>query len=256
MPGPRTPAAVAGFDRSAATYERGRPEYPDAAVAYLEEGLGVGGGGLVVELGAGTGKLTRRLRPSATRLLAVEPTRGMRIVFHETLPDLPIVAATAEAIPVRDGAAAAVVVAQAFHWFRQPEALEEIRRVLVPRGGLGLLWNVRDERPPWMASLGRLIDRESGGVPKSREGAWRRAFDLVDGFGPVQERSFPHVQRTDVAGVVDRVLSISAIGLLDDRRKAEVAGEVERLLGEAPETRGRAVVEIPYRTDVFLVHRS
>ena len=255
MPSARTHAAVAGFDRAAGAYERGRPGYPTAAVAYLRSALDVRPGDRVVELGAGTGKFTRALAGWDARLIAIEPTEGMRSVFHRELPKVSLIAGTAEAIPLRSEQARAVVVAQAFHWFREPEALEEIGRVLAPRGALGLVWNLRDESLAWTAALGRLIESESGGIPRTRDRRWVEAFASAPAFDALEERTFPHAQRLTPEGVVDRVLSISAIGLLPPDRREEVAERVRALLDADPQTRGRPEVELPYRTEVYVARR-
>src|SRR5437764_6215788 len=137
-------AAAEGFHRTADAYERGRPGYPEDAIAWMVAGLRISDRSTVVDLGAGTGKLTRLLLPTGARLIAIEPVAGMRNALRALLPQLEIVDAVAEAMPLADGSADAVVAGQAFHWFETALALEEIHRVLRPGGGLGLIWNRRD----------------------------------------------------------------------------------------------------------------
>ena len=252
----RTHAAVQGFNLAADAYERGRPEYPEAAIAFLAEAMAVPQGGLVVDLGAGTGKLTRALDRWPVRRVAIEPTPAMRTEFRHRLPEVPLLAAVAEAIPIRTGAADGVVVGQAFHWFRQPESYREIARVLGPTGHLGLIWNLRDESLPWTKRLARLIESETGGIPRSRSAEWKKSLEGASEFGPLEPRTFPHVQRADVSTVVDRVLSISTIALLPGPRRQAIAAEVRRILAEEPETAGRTEVELPYSTTVYWAPRS
>ena len=135
--------AARGFQAGAEAYERGRPGYPTDAVDALTDALGVGPGATVVDLAAGTGKLTRLLVPSGATVIAIEPVDAMRRTLAAMLPRVPVVAGTAESMPLRDGSAGAVVAAQAFHWFDGEAALAEIHRVLAPGGRLGLVWNVR-----------------------------------------------------------------------------------------------------------------
>ena len=110
--------ASAGFQLAAESYERGRPGYPDAAVAHLVDVLGLTAGSRVVELGAGTGKFTKRLLDTGAEIVAVEPVEAMRGKLQELLPSVHVVDGTAEAVPLPDANAVAVVAAQAFHWFR------------------------------------------------------------------------------------------------------------------------------------------
>lgn len=252
----RLPPAVAGFERNATAYERARPDYPKAAIAYLQAALPVRTGALAIELGAGTGKFTRAIVPWGGRLLAIEPTRAMRARLVAAVPSVDVLAATAEAIPVRAARAEVVLAAQAFHWFRQPETLDEVARVLRPGGALGLVWNVRDESYPWMAALGRLILDVTGHRPGARDKSWQRAFLGDERFRPLEEHSFPHRQTLDVDGVVDRVLSISYVGLLPPEERAAVGDRVRALLEREPETRGRVTIEVPYTTDVYVARRS
>src|SRR5437879_5536038 len=124
--------AQRGFDAGADAYERARPSYPADAVAWLVEHLKIGPGARVCDLAAGTGKLTRLLAPSSAELIAVEPVEGMSRHLRAAQPGVPVVAATAEALPFADGSLDAVTVAQAFHWFDADRAFGELARVLRP----------------------------------------------------------------------------------------------------------------------------
>jgi SAM-dependent methyltransferase len=248
--------AVAGFDRSAEVYERGRPGYPVEALSFLRDTLQVKAGDRVLELGAGTGKFTRAMRPWSARRIAVEPVPGMRAVFRRASPDAELVIARAERIPMRGASVDAVVAAQSFHWFHQPETLREIHRVLRPGRAIGLVWNRRDESIPWVKALGELIDAESGEIPRTRSEAWRTSFEAVRGFGPIEDRVFPHVDRQAREAVVDRVLSISSIGLLDPDRQRALAQRVRDILSGEPSLSGRDEIGFPYRTEVYVARRS
>jgi SAM-dependent methyltransferase len=133
--------AAQSFASVAGVYERARPEYPEAAVDWLASRLDLGPGRTVVDLAAGTGKLTRMLVPTRARVIAVEPVPEMLAELRRAAPEAQALQGTAEAIPLPDAGADAVTVAQAFHWFDPPRALREIARVLRPGGRLGLIWN-------------------------------------------------------------------------------------------------------------------
>ncbi|MGH8900991.1 MAG: class I SAM-dependent methyltransferase [Egibacteraceae bacterium] len=246
--------AARGFDLAGAAYERGRPSYPEAAVDLLCAELGIGPGRDVLDLAAGTGKLTRLLVPSGARLVAVEPVAGMRKVLAEALPDLPVLDGTAEALPLADGSIDAVVVAQAFHWFDGPRALAEIARVLRPDGRLGLIWNIRDEAVDWVPELSALLDRHAGGAPRYRHMAWRSAFDGSHDFGPLHERHFRYAPAASLAAMRDRVASTSYIACLPDPEREAFLDEVTTLLARTADADGR--ITMPYRTHVFWTRRS
>jgi SAM-dependent methyltransferase len=263
---PRTLPAVRGFDRAAEAYERARPGYPAEAVALLARGLGLGPGRTIVEIASGTGKFTRALEPLGAAIVAIEPTAGMRAVFSRTVPDVALVDGTAEAIPLPDGFADAVVVAQAFHWFRPRPALREIARVVRPGGGLGIVWNTRDQSVPFSRRLSEIVRRYRGTIPGSpgsegrgglRRGArWRSALDRRGGpFTPLRHRSFHFVQRLTPAQVIDRVRSVSVVAVLPLREQRRIAREVRSVLAADPATRGARSVDLPYRTDVFWARR-
>ena len=148
------------FGAQAAAYERGRPSYPPAAIDWL---LTQGPGRPVhdvLDLGAGTGKLTSRLVERGLDVIAVDPIPELLDVLRATLPQTPALLGTAEQIPLPDSDVDAVLVAQAWHWFDTDRAGAEISRVLRPGGRLGLLWNVRDTRLGWVREFGEIVGLE------------------------------------------------------------------------------------------------
>jgi len=147
MSDPALAPLAASFGRVAEAYDRGPPSYPPEALRWLTSGLGLTTESTVLDLAAGTGKLTAGFRPLVGRVIAVEPVAEMRRVLQAAQPQVEVRAGTAEAIPLETDVVDAVVVAAAFHWFSAEAALAEIHRVLRPGGGLGLLWN----RPEWDA---------------------------------------------------------------------------------------------------------
>ena len=149
--------AARGFAAAADAYERGRPEHSAESVELLARELGFGPGSRVVDLGAGTGKLTRQLVATGADVVAIEPIAEMRAKLA-SLPSVHAMAGTAEDLPLPNHSVDAVLVAQAFHWFDALRAMSEIRRVLKPGGGLGLIWQARDASVPWVARLNEIID--------------------------------------------------------------------------------------------------
>ena len=166
-----------------------------------------------------------------------------------------VLAGTAEAVPVPDGAVDAVTVAQAFHWFDGPRAVAELHRILRPGGRVGLLWNVRDESVPWMAAVTAILDRHAGAAPRYRDGRWRAAFDAAAGFTPLQVRRFRHRHELDRAALGDRFASISFVAALPDATRARVLAEIEEVAAAEPSLTGPGPVAVPYRTDLFWTER-
>jgi SAM-dependent methyltransferase len=243
-----------GTARAVAAYERGRPGYPPAAVAELVKVLAIGPGVTVLDLAAGSGKLTRQLLPTGAELVAVEPSPAMRERLAAA-PGVRLLEGTAEAIPLPDGSLDAVAVGQAFHWFDGPRAVAELHRVLRPGGRVGLLWNVRDESVPWMARITAIIDRHAGDTPRYRDGRWRVAFDASAGFTPLQVRRFHHRHELDREGLLDRFASISFVAALPDAARARVLAEIDQVVEADPSVAGPGPVMVPYRTDLFWTER-
>jgi SAM-dependent methyltransferase len=253
MPHPRTYPAVRGFDRVADAYERGRPGYPVVAVRHLGRVLRLGPGRTVVDLGSGTGKFTRALAPLGAALVAVEPTSGMREVFERVVPDVPVLDGTAEKIPLPDGFADAIVCAQAFHWFRPRTALKESARVLRPGGGIGLVWNTRDDTVSWSRRITEIVNRyHRKERPRSRGDPWKKAFGGARGpFGPLHFREFPNFHRASVDTFLDRFLSVSVVAVQSPPERRRVTAEIRKVLKTDPLTRGRHVLTLPMRTEVY-----
>ncbi|MGZ4132935.1 MAG: class I SAM-dependent methyltransferase [Actinomycetota bacterium] len=246
-------AAAVGFERAADAYERGRPDFPAPAVAFLTERLGLRAGRTLVELGAGTGKLTRLLAPTGARIVAVEPVAQMREALRGSVPGAEALDAVAEDLPVPDGSVDAVVAAQAFHWFDGPRAVAELGRVLPVGAPVALVWNVRDEDEPWVRGLTELIEPYRGDTPSHRSMRWREAFDASTAFTPLEPTSFAYAHRTTADGVVDRIASISFVAALPGPERERVAEGVRALVpGEGP---GDREVVFPYRTDVWTTRR-
>jgi SAM-dependent methyltransferase len=230
------PLAAAGFAGAAAAYERGRPGYPDAAISWLCSELGVAAGSPVLDLGAGTGKLTRLLLARGLDVVAVEPLDAMRAEMLRVVPGVRALSGVAEDIPLAGGSVAAVFSGEAFHWFDLEPALAEIRRVVAPGGGLGVLWNVPRWQGDWVREVGEAITRHRD----AREHPWQRgkpwAFDerMHDraDWTPVRTESFEHEQRSTRAEFIDNVSSMSFIGALGDAERRMALAEIDAVLAE------------------------
>jgi SAM-dependent methyltransferase len=241
--------AIEGFGRGASAYEHGRPGYPKEAVDWICQRLGIGPASTVVDLGAGTGKFTRLMAPTGATLYAVEPSAGMREQLEKVVPEVTVLDATAQALPLPDGFADAVTAAQSFHWFASERVLTELQRVLRPEGGLAMIWNRRDLTDPLQLALEQIIARYRGRAPAHENDRWMDTMRATRRFSPIGQRDFPYEQLLDRAGLIDRVLSISFVAALDKEERDAVAKEVDSKAGAVNEFR------LPYRTQAYLFRR-
>jgi len=237
-------SALVGFEAGVGAYRRARPGYAAPVLAELGR-LPVGGP--VVELGPGTGIVTAELVAAGHQVVAVEPVAAMREALADAVSSADVREGRAEAIPVDDGVATAVVAAQSFHWFDPDAALDEIARVLPAGGRLVLMWNVRDESVPWVAAFGAVTNRYRGDTPSHHTGRWRQAIDDDRRFALDHELETAHGWPTDVDGVVERALSVSFIAALDEAQRRSVAAEVRALA----EPLGPSF-DFPYRSSVHV----
>lgn len=234
---------AASFDRAAGVYERARPGYPDDAVDWLLEA----GPQVALDLGAGTGKLTRALVGRVPEVIAVDPSPNMLTELSRALPQVATHVGTGEEIPLSDDSVDAVVAGQAWHWVDPARAEPEVRRVLRPGGTLGLIWNVRDESVPWVARLTEIIK----GSAAERFVAERSG--LPTGLGHLESFAVTWSRPFDRQGLLDLVASRSYLITAPDEKREAVLAEVSDLLDTHPDLADAATWALPYRTEAFRV---
>ncbi|MEJ3742152.1 class I SAM-dependent methyltransferase [Actinomycetes bacterium KLBMP 9797] len=234
------------FGAAAAEYDQARPTYPREAVTWA-----VGGPPprRVIDLGAGTGILTRVLLAAGYEVVPVEPDPQMRARLAAATPGTTALDGTAEAIPLPDGAADVVVAGQAYHWFDHDRAHPEIARVLRPGGVFAPIWNRRDDSVPWVAELSRITydtPEVHGGFDPGD------ALSLGDShFGPVERAEFHHTTTHTPDSLVTLVATRSYYLVATPEHQAEIDAGVRRLCAEHPDLAGRATFEVPYQTFVY-----
>ena len=232
---------------------RARPSrLPARGVEWLVEQLELGPGRTVLDVGAGTGKLTRELVGSGATVVAVEPVPAMRAVLERVVPEARALEGTAEALPVDDGGVDAIVVAQAFHWFDGPAALAEFHRVLALGGRFALIWNRRRLEQPLHRAINEIIEPYRRDTPSHYRGEWRESLTASGLFSPIAELEVPIEQVLDADALVDRVGSISYIAALPDDEREAVIGRVRALSADG----GDAPLRLGYTTEAYVYERT
>jgi SAM-dependent methyltransferase len=239
------------FGGAAEVYDRVRPGYTAEAVDWVAGVLDLRRGRTVVDLAAGTGKLTAPLLGTGARVIAVEPSDGMLARLRANAPGAEPMTGTAEQIPLSDASTDAVVVAQAFHWFRHDVALAEIHRVLRPGGALALVWNRRELSDPAHAVLERALKRWKGDTPRHRDGDWATALERTPLFEPLAEAELPNDHELPPGGLVERAESTSFIAALPTDVRHEALAEVREFEARAP-----APIALPHTTELFAFRRA
>lgn len=236
-------------------YEELRPEYAPEAVAWVAERCGIGPGSRVVDLAAGTGRLSGRFLQLGVDVIAVEPAANMRAVLEERFPAVRAIVATAESMPLDDGTVDAVVVGNAFHHFERDTAMAEIHRVLRPRGVLAVFWAWPAEeeqlRIPGMRAIYESIEEtwaESAIMAAHR--SWAELPATVDGFDPFERREFPATHVLSAARLGDLYATFSDVVSLPAPTRAWLLDRITQLSRGLPET-----LHLPQRTVVDLCVR-
>jgi SAM-dependent methyltransferase len=241
---------------SATDYDELRPTYAPEAIGWVAERARLGSGSVVVDLAAGTGQLSRRFVRLGVCVVAVEPAANMRAVLATNLPDVTAFTGTAEAIPLGDGEADAVVVGNAFHHFDAEAAFAEIRRVLRPEGALALFWARTDRHADGLRlgirAIDEVVERERGSSPiVEAYRAWYEPPEHVEGFTPLERRSFATTRRMASARLAALFATSSDIASLPEPQRARLLDRIGELAAELPET-----LELAERSDVNLWFRD
>lgn len=227
------PAASQGFQNEADNYAKARPSYPKEAICFLKTLLPTPSS--VLDLGAGTGIMTKLLVEEGYTVTAVDPVDAMREKLSESLPNVTCLKGTAWSIPVESQSQDAVMLAQCFHWFDDIESLKEIHRVLKPGGLVVLIWNMESkERSEWVAKLRALYEQFDGAAPQYRKGHWKKVFASPEAMAMydnlLQHKQFKFDTSAKRGEIWARILSKSYIAILDDEQKEDLRKNVEAVL--------------------------
>lgn len=238
-------------EAAGAAYELGRPDYPKELNTLLAEQAGAGPTSTIVDVAAGTGKLTRVLAQEAWSLVAVEPMAGMRTQLRRAVPSALTVAGTAEQLPLRTGSADTVTVAQAFHWFQIEQASRELRRVLAPGGSLALINNTQISSEPLGGQLWRVLQRFEKFAPRPDfTRGWRARLEDTGDFESWCHFELRHEQVLATPDELEaRFTSVSFVLLLEEADQARLAAAVREVAAD------QYPIRFPLRTVIDIGRR-
>ena len=273
-----------GFARASTNYDQARTNYTSSSIEWLL------GGSLpehldptditsrkarhdVLDLGAGTGKLSRAVieaRPDL-KLVGVDPVAAMCAQYASQVPEADVLQGNATGIPLLDSSVYTVVVGQAFHWFASAAALSEISRVLVPGGGLGMIWNTRDTNVPWVQALDDIVTPYYSLVdaPRQQSNVWKSVFESNENntnrdselFQPLETRKLQTIDTMTYDGILAHILSLSVIAELNQDEKRKIEKKIHELMHEHPDVCSIGSIgqpnelgtfAMPYTTEIYI----
>ncbi|MFE0513717.1 class I SAM-dependent methyltransferase [Streptomyces sp. NPDC058964] len=249
---------AASFGVAAVAYAAHRPDYARAAIGWALEPAP---GPRVLDLGAGTGKLTATLVALGAEVIAVEPDLAMLTELRRSLPAVRALPGSAEAIPLPDASVDAVLAGNAMHWFDMAVAGPEIARVLAPGGILAGLWNLMDDGVEWVAGLARVGGSAAIG-PRDTPTSWRA--ETADAhlpktgaaarFGSPEQAEFPHGQRRTADSLVATLATRAGVLVMPEREQEAALSRIRAYLASTPET-ARGEFTLPMLTGVLRARR-
>ena len=229
---------ASSFGTAAAAYGDHRPDYPDAAITWVLEPVSSRRTVRVLDLAAGTGRLTETLQRADVDIIAVEPDPQMRAEMLRRVFGVAVLAGSAEDIPLPDERVDAVVVGQAFHWFDQERALPEIARVLKPGGVFAALWNTDDHRVQWVLEYLQASGFQPNNLDQQQLASGMPQISDHPAFAAVEWAAFDHSHRRTIESLVATVGTYSAVLVLEPKQRAERLQRVREYLRSRPETAG------------------
>ena len=246
------PAAAQGFSSAAELYQNVRPSYPNAMTTWLLQELNLTSQSHVLDLGAGTGKFLPYLQPITAHITAVEPVSEMLDQLQLAFPDITTLQANSEELALMSASVDAVLCAQSFHWFANLTALTEIHRVLKPHAYLGLIWNQRDCKVPWVKALADQIAPLEGDTPRYHSEQWKKVFENQKLFDIVGLKVFQQQHIGTVEQVVSkRLLSTSFIAAMDAKQQAQLKQQFEKIVFDYTGLKAHEEICFPYETFAY-----
>jgi len=242
---------VCSFDKVADDYDKGRPDYPPGAMQIFAHNLNLQSDTSVLDLACGTGKLTKALvKEGYCNITAVDPAEEMTRHCASLFPQIQVSRGSAESMPLLASSHEVVVVGTAFHWFDGYKALNEIARVLVPNGRLGLIWNMFNPEYDWVKQIRSLLDQYAKNESHDTTN-WQEPLENDKRFSALGHYTYRYTYKGTPEEVIDRLLSSKTIGSMTALEKEALTAQARYLLRTHHQTANKAVLEIPYRVEMY-----
>ncbi|EPY51416.1 methyltransferase [Schizosaccharomyces cryophilus OY26] len=236
---------------------KSRPEFPFGITDWLVDEFWVDDNSTILDLGAGTGKLIPRTKAAhPKKIISVDPEESMLKELQKKYPTVETLVGSATQIPLPDESIDLILCGNSFHWFANPKALQEMHRVLKPRGALGLVWNVRDESVPWVEKINKLLDKYRAGTPSFNSWEWAQLFP-GHGFQKARYCAFPFAHCSVPENAIYKmVFSLSYMCTLSEEEKETVKAELDKITETVPRVQNTNQIKFPYQTMAFSIEKE